>query len=251
VPRLTVSQSPKIPEREAAICERLRAKRRELGIQQKEVARRINVPLDTFRGYEYARSPLRYGAAKRFCDEFDVNQRWLSTGDLPRKPYLELSSVVEQFIPDDMLFSKVADALLDSLIEEALEDIADIVSEKCEIAEIDKWDHIPWAPILIPTRQEQQRSFLHNIEESVAHTFQLLPQQLIGQFDLELRDFLTDFRRKHGKTIQKFLEDVRRDPMSEIRKDEQIARELISRSLGIDPEQLRHTTMLQTGLKKR
>lgn len=251
MPRVNVTQRPKTNEREAAICGRLRSIRLERGVQQKDAAKRLGVPLDTFRGYEYARSPLPFTAASRFCAEFDVNQRWLASGELPKKPYLELSPLVSQFIPDDAVFSRVVDSLLIDAIVEALEDIADCESEKCEIEEIDSWDHIPWTPILWASRVEKLDSFLPAIEQSVAHTFKILPPELIAPFDLALTDFLTDFRRKHSKKIENFLAEVRRDPTRDLREDEQFARSLVAKSLGIDIERLRHISMFPSPSRKR
>jgi transcriptional regulator with XRE-family HTH domain len=72
--------SSKLTSRDAAICERLRLAREELGITQAEVSRQIGISRDRIVNYESGRSPLRYDIALRICRQLIISEEWLATG---------------------------------------------------------------------------------------------------------------------------------------------------------------------------
>ncbi len=71
---------PKLPNREAQICRRLRSAREKLGFTQLECAKRVGVERSTLNNYECAVSPVRCEVALRFCRQLIVSEEWLATG---------------------------------------------------------------------------------------------------------------------------------------------------------------------------
>ncbi len=241
MPKTAVTQKPKISDEEAAICERMRSRRIALGIPQKELAKRMGVSLDTLRSYEYARAPVRYGFADHFCDEMDVNQRWLYSGSLPKRPYVRISTIWTQFIPQDMHFSKVAKHLLASLIEEALVEIAREVGGNCSLEEMDRWDSFPWTPMVGLTASGVRDRILHVAKMSLAHAINRIPQELWATLEKEHSAFLNAFQKRYQKKI---LEHLAEDPMATHIEDEARARAVVAARLKLDPVRLAKISML-------
>ncbi len=75
--------------------------------------------------YEHCRSPLRYGVANRLAKEFDVCQRWIATGRLPTKYYVEIDANLAAGLKDDSLFSQVYDNDLSGYIDAHIGAIAE------------------------------------------------------------------------------------------------------------------------------
>lgn len=69
-----------LPQREKAICARLREAREELGKSQQACAEQIGLDRATFVNYEVGRTPLRFEVALRFCRQMIVSEEWLATG---------------------------------------------------------------------------------------------------------------------------------------------------------------------------
>src|SRR5260370_41812359 len=70
----------KLPSREIAICRRLRSARELLGLTQKSCAAEIGMERGSLANYEYARAPLRYEVALRFCRNLGISEEGLATG---------------------------------------------------------------------------------------------------------------------------------------------------------------------------
>ena len=235
MPKTAVTQKPKISDGEAAICERMRSRRVDLGIPQKELAKRMGVSLDTLRSYEYARAPVRYGFADRFCDELDVNQRWLFSGSLPKRPYVHVSHVWAQFIPLEMHFSKVASGLLAEMIEEALREMIQRDGRTCSLEEIDAWDSFSWVPQVGPTILGVRDSFLRMMEFSLASYMNRMPDELWMILEKEHSAFLKDFEKRHRKIMS---EHQAKDPLALHIEDESRARADVAARLKLDPAKL-------------
>jgi transcriptional regulator with XRE-family HTH domain len=71
-----------LPEREKAICSRLREAREFVGITQTECAKQIGTERGTLVNYESGRTPLRAPMALRFCRTLIISEEWLATGKL-------------------------------------------------------------------------------------------------------------------------------------------------------------------------
>lgn len=69
-----------LPDREAAICSRLREVRLFLKLPQVDFAAQVAMPRDRFASYEDGRAPLRCEAALTICRQFVVSERWLAVG---------------------------------------------------------------------------------------------------------------------------------------------------------------------------
>lgn len=112
MPKTSIDQRAIIPDREAEICKRLREARLNLGLQQKDAARHLEIPIDTFRTYEYARVALRFQVAWRFATSFRINLMWLATGADEFAGHHQVSSDLARFIPSSVLLSTVFDSVI-------------------------------------------------------------------------------------------------------------------------------------------
>jgi transcriptional regulator with XRE-family HTH domain len=128
-------------DREAAICRRFREARLRIKWKMPDFARELEIPRDRLASYEYARSPIRYQLAKRMCDRFNINQRWLATGRLPSRHYVDVHDYTESQIPDKMLFSEAFDAFLSKPLDNQIAQIAKTLH--CKEEEIENnWQRI-------------------------------------------------------------------------------------------------------------
>lgn len=105
-----------MPQREREICARLRAFRELKKIPRSTFAKEIG--LDQFRlaSYELGRAPLRYGLAHLLCSKFNINQRWLATGEGWHGNYYPIDHDPSR--NKNGLFSEVYDAFLAARIKE-------------------------------------------------------------------------------------------------------------------------------------
>jgi len=70
----------KLVKREAQICARLKAARERLKITQEACAAELGIERSTLSNYEYAKTPVRFDVALRFCRQMVVSEEWLATG---------------------------------------------------------------------------------------------------------------------------------------------------------------------------
>lgn len=244
MPKTTVTQKPKIPDDEAAICERMRSRRVDLGIPQKELAKRMGVPLDTLRSYEYARAPIRYGFTDRFCSELDVNQRWLFLGSSPKQPYIPISPIWAQFIPNEALFSEVMGRLLCDLFDDALEHFASEHEKSGSSEYTAQWRQFPFVSEIGSSRTGLRNKTLEGMQYAATCTVNITPQELWESLQKEHNKFLEDFERRHRKVIDGFLARMRANPTAEFFEDENTARSLIASRLNLEPAALKRVSML-------
>jgi len=126
-----------LDEREREICDRVHIVRTEIvKWSQPDLARELGITQNQLAGLEYARSPLRYVTARTLCDKCHVSQRWLATGNLPIRVFIEVHISRERVIPLDALFSQAYDEFLAELIEAELADLAK--GNHCKITDLDK-----------------------------------------------------------------------------------------------------------------
>jgi len=124
-------------KREREICERVHLIR--IGIikwSQPNLARELGLTHNQLAGLEYARAPLRYRVGNILCDRFNINQRWLATGALPQRHYVDIDPYFEAQIQPSMLFSEAYDNLLAKLVGPQLEVLAQKLF--CAVEDIDK-----------------------------------------------------------------------------------------------------------------
>ncbi len=110
-----------LPEPEIEICSRLREFRLWKKLEQGEVAERLSITRSRLSSYEYAKAPIRYELGKEFCYRFNVNQRWLATGQEPKTPYFDVSPNLEFKIKPKDLFSTAYKVLQPHIEERSLE----------------------------------------------------------------------------------------------------------------------------------
>jgi transcriptional regulator with XRE-family HTH domain len=124
-------------KREREICGRVHLVRTEIvKWSQPNLAKELGITQNQLAGLEYARNPLRYGIARILCDKCHISQRWLATGDLPIRVFVDVHISYEKKIASNLLFSEAYDAFLAKLVESELVDLARI--NHCEVADLDK-----------------------------------------------------------------------------------------------------------------
>jgi transcriptional regulator with XRE-family HTH domain len=69
-----------LPDRERAVCARLREARQHLRLTQTEFAKQIGISRERLASYEDARAPLRFDCGLKVCRQFLVNEKWLADG---------------------------------------------------------------------------------------------------------------------------------------------------------------------------
>jgi transcriptional regulator with XRE-family HTH domain len=104
MPTALVKKS-KLPPLEVAICLRVREIREGARMNQQTFADAISTNRARLSNLEYALAPLRFELAERLCAQFDINWRWMATGDGPKRPHLEAKAELVNKIGGRTLFS--------------------------------------------------------------------------------------------------------------------------------------------------
>lgn len=125
-----------LDDREAAICRRFREVRTHLKWKMPDFAQALGITRDRLASYEYARAPIRYGLARDMCERFNVNQRWLFGGVLPRGHYVDIAKSYEDKVPFRLRFSEAYERFLSEVLEAELPRIAE--GHDCKVEEIDE-----------------------------------------------------------------------------------------------------------------
>lgn len=100
-------------ERELAICARVKLVREKIKWPQSDFSKELLITRDQLASIEYGRTPLRYKVAYVICYVFDINCKWLATGEGQPNPYYPLLWTAEdksKFSDQDLL-SKVYDLM--------------------------------------------------------------------------------------------------------------------------------------------
>lgn len=74
--------------------------------------------------YELAKVAMPYHVGAKIIGELDASQRWIVTGRLPRKGYIDVAETLEDLIPRSMPFSEAYARVLDEEIVTRLADLA-------------------------------------------------------------------------------------------------------------------------------
>jgi len=72
-----------MPANEVEICKRIKEFRMLIGLSRVMFARKAGIDSSQIANYEHGRSPLRFGDAHKIILAFDLNPRWLATGQKP------------------------------------------------------------------------------------------------------------------------------------------------------------------------
>jgi transcriptional regulator with XRE-family HTH domain len=75
-----VPRKTPLPEREAAICKRIKEFRAGRKLSRVAFAQVLGLDSSVLSNVEHGRAPVRYGLANRLCETFDVSQVWLAEG---------------------------------------------------------------------------------------------------------------------------------------------------------------------------
>ncbi|HEV2331200.1 MAG TPA: hypothetical protein VGY56_20655 [Verrucomicrobiae bacterium] len=91
---------------EAAICNRIKQFREFTKFPQPLFAELLDLSRDKLISIEYARTPVRFGVARRLCEEFNLSRVWLAEGVGSPHSHIEFTEGFEDKIPPNMLFSE-------------------------------------------------------------------------------------------------------------------------------------------------
>jgi transcriptional regulator with XRE-family HTH domain len=145
---------------------------------------------------EHRRSPLRYAIARKICERFGVNQRWLFEGELPISPYIHFAPELENAIPSNALFSNAYLQHLKRGVERQSAWIA--AGEKAGI-------HVEFSPVAPLPMQDYQLT----VSKAIAGTLELIPPHLYSELTSDVVSAVVTFHARHKKEIEKFLQSKR------------------------------------------
>lgn len=116
-----------LPDREIAICQRMREVRLATRMQQAAFAETIGVTRSRLASYEHCKAPIRYEVGKQLCFRHNINQRWFATGEEPNRPYFDLSPNLEFQVAPRALFSEAYEEVLKESIESRAAELEKVV----------------------------------------------------------------------------------------------------------------------------
>ena len=191
------AETSKLPDKEIAICQRIREVRLRLKWDQPAFAKELGISRVRLGSYEYARAPVRYWLAKRLCQRFNINQRWLAKGLRPRTPYIEVSPELEAKFSARTLISYAYEQFLKTGVEEQLTIFAN--NAGCKIEDLEEQEGL--IGISIGMSSHRKARFLLTI----SHTLVLgsLPESLHDKYRLAILKAQNAFLRQHEEEISK------------------------------------------------
>jgi transcriptional regulator with XRE-family HTH domain len=233
-----------LPEREIAICRRLRQVRIDLKWNQPDFARELKISRERLASYEYAKAPVRYWLGRTLGQRFDVNQRWLATGELPRSFYLFVHGEIENRISPRILFSEAYEQHLKPFVEAELRFISETVnlSERDLDASHGRIGSINLRPCGEPVNETL--SVLFN--RSISTCFRLLPSQLAASLFQELANTTRSFADRHKEELSSYSNELAPKPSEETAgriKKEQAMLDTVSERLDDSQVQNRFKTL--------
>lgn len=93
VARRSLLQRSILPPAEIALVRRLIAERHAIGFSQTELADECGLSRPTLRNYEYGATPVSFPNGMRICRRLNLNQRWFSSGEIPKRPFVPLDAL--------------------------------------------------------------------------------------------------------------------------------------------------------------
>jgi len=182
-----------IPTREREICARFRAARESAGLRQAELARRIGIDVNRLSSYEHGRSPVPYWIGDRIAAKTFANQRWVATGQLPRRPYAEVDEIVAATVPKSALFSDVYDALLATEMNSVFRSIGPVAPLEANDSWDTAFDHQP--PLRSPP-SEMMMTVIRNSTKALIWTAHFLDRESVLALSSDLLRLSEEY---HGK----------------------------------------------------
>ena len=95
-----------VPEKEQQIGKRFRQVRRDSGLPQTVLGRKLNCDVYAVMRVEFGRVPLRYELGRAFCRHFQISPGWLAIGKGSQQPWVDLPALKTLGLPDRALFSE-------------------------------------------------------------------------------------------------------------------------------------------------
>jgi len=111
-----------ITDRERAICLRFREVRREQRWPQREFANSLGLTRNKVAAIEAECTPVQYWVGRQLCAQFNICQRWLADGDLPKAGCVSIAPEIEAEIMPRQLFSEAYDSRLRAQVIRAIKD---------------------------------------------------------------------------------------------------------------------------------
>lgn len=202
-----------IPEHEREICLRFRIARESSRMKQSELARKVGVNVNTLSSWEHGNNPVPYVAGARIAKVTDTCQRWLATGSLPQKPYIEASPLLAETVPPSFPFSFIYQILLRPEIEELFKAIAASEGQKIEV--IEPHSFRDWGMLLSTPIEGLQASCAHEFRRG-HNISQALPLAELGDFRRRLHDLMNMFSPQQD-AVEDWIRQRREEEDSEKR----------------------------------
>jgi transcriptional regulator with XRE-family HTH domain len=201
-----------VPERERAICARLREARLETRLSQVAFAKEAGIDSSLLASYEHARVPIRYEFGAKVCNLLELSQRWLATGidEDTRGLYLPIHHSLNLQIRPRMLFSEAYDLYLKPLYEEQ-------VSEGAAVIKAAKLRRVKLSlrTVGAPTPERVSMALQGRIRSEVSQ----FPPHLLDPLKDHILRALDDFAASHVAEIKSHLDAVIRSEQREAAED--------------------------------
>jgi len=114
-----------IPRADLEICHRLELARKATGKSRFLFAALLGIPVARLQSYERGAVKVPYNVALNFLRTVNVSQRWLATGELPYRPFVQLSPQFDTAIEPRTPFSQAYCSLKKS-VDAHLATLADL-----------------------------------------------------------------------------------------------------------------------------
>lgn len=200
---MAMSGRIRFPRREVEICRRLREFRRSIKWSQALFAKALGLTRDQVASLEYGRTPLRYHLGNKICFVFQINQRWLAVGKVPKDMYLVLPwNLNEEVLASAAtLFSEVYDKHLSAFLDKVSDDMPEVVRAATYRELV--FERSNASP---PTTRDflkgEVRSLRGTATSRILHTMwewlNHVPDEKHDHFDRALQQFLADYVRKNS-----------------------------------------------------
>lgn len=203
-------------------------------MKQEPWAERLEIPTTRLKSYELGRASIRYEVANNFARVFDVNQRWLATGEDPKKPYFDVSPDLSKFIPPRMLFSVVYDKLIGEFVLDEMRRISRFSGLPIEgiSREASALDQVG-----IGAAESGRRDYLvERYKNLLAMSITRIPLSRLVAFGKELFDFFARFEQKNQASVDEYISLHGVGNMAPVRHDQ--GRAHVAAKLGVPIQSL-------------
>lgn len=199
-----------VPQREIEIGSRLEEFRKTSKLTRVAFAKECGLDSNLLSSYERGRVPVPYTAVKQIGEKFDINQRWLANGTLPKKSYISVSQAVEKAIPSRALFSFAYDNLLGEMLNEAHAAAAKMLD--VEEKDIPPHELDTFQPLGDPDAALRY-ALLRNLK-FIQNTQAILPTYLLKKYVQELDKMWRVFLKKNRLEIEAYMKNKEGDDLN-------------------------------------